>query len=46
MPNDPECPACVAKTQHTEEDWKNHPYAGHGYAHEQGWTHPDLPGAK
>ena len=36
------CPACTAKCLHTSEDWKLHPYAGHGYASGQGWTHPDL----
>ena len=36
------CPACIAKLRHTPEDWKNHPYAGHGYQSGQGWSHPDL----
>lgn len=38
----PDCPACAAKTLHTAEDWLNHPYAGHGYTREWGWTHKDL----
>jgi hypothetical protein len=36
------CPACAAKRTHTPDDWALHPYAGHGYAQGQGWTHPDL----
>jgi hypothetical protein len=36
------CPACTEKRVHAPEDWKLHPYAGHGYVSEQGWTHPDL----
>jgi len=36
------CPACTAKCLHAPEDWAQHPYAGHGYASGQGWTHPDL----
>ena len=36
------CPACTEKRVHANEDWKLHPYAGHGYASGQGWTHPDL----
>lgn len=36
------CPACSEKRVHTPEDWKNHPYAGHGFVHGHGWTHPDL----
>ncbi len=36
------CPACAAKRRHTPEDWAHHPYARHGYAAGQGWTHPDL----
>src|SRR4030095_1940644 len=36
------CPSCAAKRTHTPEDWALHPYAGHGYAQGQGWTHPDL----
>jgi len=36
------CPACSNKRLHAPEDWAQHPYAGHGYASGQGWTHPDL----
>ncbi len=37
------CPACKEKRLHTPEDWKHHPYKGHGYTKEcGGWTHPDL----
>jgi hypothetical protein len=36
------CPACTEKRAHAPDDWKLHPYAGHGYASGQGWTHPDL----
>jgi len=36
------CPACTEKRVHATEDWKQHPYAGHGYVSGQGWTHPDL----
>jgi hypothetical protein len=38
----PVCAACAEKRLHTPEEWKNHPYAGHGYTPEQGWTHPAL----
>ena len=38
------CPACTEKRVHATEDWKQHPYAGHGYVKGQGWTHPDLAG--
>lgn len=37
-----ECPACAAKTRHTADEWRLHPYRGHGYAPELGWTHLDL----
>jgi len=36
------CPACESKRVHGPIDWAQHPYAGHGYASGQGWTHPDL----
>ena len=36
------CPACLEKRLHTHEDWRNHPLAGHGYAPELGWTHPEA----
>lgn len=36
------CPACTAKRLHAPEDWAQHPYARHGFASGQGWTHPDL----
>lgn len=36
------CPACAAQARHDEETWKLHPYRGHGYLKETGWTHPDL----
>lgn len=34
----PPCTACPYKRQHTAEDWKSHPLAGHGYSREVGWT--------
>lgn len=37
-----DCPACAEKRLHTTEDWKHHPYVGHGMTREQGWSHPDL----
>jgi hypothetical protein len=37
-----DCPACAEGRAHTEEDWKHHPYKGHGFVSNQGWTHPDL----
>lgn len=36
------CPACESKRTHTDEEWKNHPLAGHGFTPETGWTHPDA----
>lgn len=36
------CPACQARRTHTEEEWRNHPYRGHGYSTQTGYTHPDL----
>ena len=36
------CPAYIAKRLHEPSDWALHPYAGHGYQDNQGWTHPDL----
>jgi hypothetical protein len=37
------CPSCKNKTLHTKEHWvKYHPYAGHGYTIDHGWSHPDL----
>jgi hypothetical protein len=36
------CPACENKRPHSPEEWKNHPYAGHGYQDGQGWSHRDL----
>lgn len=36
------CRACQERRRHTEEDWKNHPYRGHGYTDNVGWSHPDL----
>jgi hypothetical protein len=42
----PECPACCERRVHSEEEWKFHPYRGHGFAPEIGWTHPDLDPAK
>lgn len=39
----PECPACQDNRQHTEEDWAaHHPFRGHGFTKEWGWSHPDL----
>lgn len=37
-----DCPACCGRRVHTEEEWKDHPFAGHGYTKEHGWTHPAL----
>jgi hypothetical protein len=35
------CPACIGKRCHTEEEWKNHPMRGHGF--EDGkWSKPEL----
>jgi hypothetical protein len=34
--------ACLGKHRHEAIDWSLHPYAGHGYTKESGWTHPDL----
>lgn len=41
----PACPACREKRIHTDEEWKNHPLRGHGFADNRGWTHPDLEAA-
>ena len=39
----PDCPACQDKRVHTAVDWAQfHPYVGHGYTKERGWSHPDL----
>jgi hypothetical protein len=38
----PDCKACVERGVHSPQDWLNHPYAGHGYNREQGWSHRDL----
>lgn len=40
----PDCPACQTNRVHTREELGPplHPLAGHGYAAETGWTHPDL----
>jgi hypothetical protein len=35
------CPACDNKRLHGPAEWKNHPYAGHGF-NGTVWTHPDL----
>jgi hypothetical protein len=35
------CPACTNKRAHGPEDWKHHPYRGHGF-NGTVWTHPDL----
>jgi hypothetical protein len=38
-----DCPACAAQRLHSQLEWNtHHPYRGHGYTREQGWTHPDL----
>jgi hypothetical protein len=38
------CPACIDKRRHNEVEIATyHPYSGHGFAPETGWTHPDLP---
>ena len=42
----PGCPACLRYAIHTAEDWKLHPYAGHGFSPERGWSHPDIGEAK
>lgn len=36
------CPACKLGTQHTSMDWAYHPFAGHGFTKEMGWSHPEL----
>jgi hypothetical protein len=36
------CRACQAQRAHSPDDWKNHPFRGHGYTKEQGFTHPQL----
>lgn len=42
-PPHPDCPACQRGRHHEGDELKVwHPYAGHGYTKEQGWTHPDL----
>ena len=33
-----DCSACIAKRIHTEDDWKNHPLARHGFVKEHGFT--------
>jgi hypothetical protein len=35
------CMACIEKRVHTEEEWKNHPYARHGFENGK-WSHLDL----
>lgn len=32
------CTACESKKLHAEADWSNHPSAGHGFVHGQGWS--------
>jgi hypothetical protein len=41
-----DCEACQTQSIHTAEDWKLHPYAGHGFSPERGWSHPNLGKAK
>jgi hypothetical protein len=36
------CLACMAGRHHTSEDEKNHPFSGHGFTKELGWSHPKL----
>lgn len=38
----PECGACMGERLHTDAEWEHHPFAGHGFTKEQGWTHSDL----
>jgi hypothetical protein len=39
----PGCPACEGKRIHTPaERAQFHPFAGHGFARGQGWSHPEL----
>lgn len=41
----PECYYCLNHRRHRVDDFdqkEQHPYRGHGYNKEQGWTHPDL----
>jgi hypothetical protein len=38
----PNCVACRSQSVHTENDWKHHPFRGHGYVGQGGWSHPDL----
>ena len=42
------CPACNENRLHTDAEREQyHPFAGHGFAREQGgWTHPDLKGTR
>jgi len=35
------CPACIEKRCHTEEEWKNHPMRRHGYSDGK-WSKPEL----
>ena len=38
-----DCPACAGQRLHTEPEWnEHHPYRGHGYTRESGWSHPEL----
>jgi hypothetical protein len=40
------CPACADKRVHSEGEWgRFHPFRGHGYTKETGWTHPELEAA-
>jgi len=41
-----DCPACAGQRLHTEPEWnEHHPYRGHGYTRESGWSHPELKAA-
>lgn len=38
-----DCPGCMEFRLHKPDELNAfHPYAGHGYVHGQGWSHPDL----
>ena len=39
----PTCAACTDKRQHTPEEWRQfHPWAGHGFVKQLGWSHPEV----
>jgi hypothetical protein len=39
----PDCLSCISETRHDADSLRVfHPYAGHGFTKERGWSHPDL----